>query len=120
MEKMLREQEKIVAEEDLVAYSKSDFDFHACIYAACGNTILREMLENIKEKARPFEMRITPILTELFNDHQMIVRAMRLRDPLLAEVAFREHNQRVLRQLHAEDLDGRIRQTTNPPKGRKP
>jgi DNA-binding GntR family transcriptional regulator len=91
MEKMLREQEKIVAEEDLVAYSKSDFD-----------------------------MRITPILTELFNDHQMIVRAMRLRDPLLAEVAFREHNQRVLRQLHAEDLDGRIRHTTNPPKGRKP
>ena len=120
MEKLLREQEKIVAEEDLVAYSKSDFDFHACIYAACGNTILRETLENIKEKARPFEMRITPILTELFNDHQMIVRAMRLRDPLLAEVAFREHNQRVLRQLHAEDLDGRIRHTTNPPKGRKP
>jgi len=112
--------EKIVAEEDLVAYSKSDFDFHACIYSACGNTILREMLENIKEKARPFEMRITPILTELFNDHQMIVRAMRLRDPLLAEVAFREHNQRVLRQLHAEDLDGRIRHTNIPPKGRKP
>jgi DNA-binding GntR family transcriptional regulator len=119
MEKMLLEQEKIVAEADLVAYSKSDFDFHACIYAACGNTILRETLENIKEKARPFEMRITPILTELFNDHQMIVRAMRLRDPLLAEVAFREHNQRVLRQLHADDLDSRIRHTNIPPKGRK-
>jgi DNA-binding GntR family transcriptional regulator len=120
MEKLVEEQEKVVAEEDLVAYSKSDFDFHACIYAACGNTILREMLENIKEKARPFEMRITPILTELFNDHQMIVRAMRLRDPLLAEAAFREHNQRVLRQLHADDRDGRIRHTNIPPKGRKP
>ena len=120
MERMLREQEKIVAEEDLVAYSKSDFDYHGCIYAACGNAILREMLESIKEKVRPFEMRITPILTELFNDHQMIVRAMHLRDPLLAEMAFREHNQRVLRQLHAEDLDGRIRNTNTPPKGRKP
>ena len=120
MEKLLREQEKIVAEEDLVAYSKSDFDYHGCIYAACGNAILREMLESIKHKARPIAMRITPILTELFNDHQMIVRAMRLRDPLLAEVAFREHNQRVLRQLHAEDLDGRIRHTNIPPKGRKP
>ena len=108
-----------MAEEDLVAYSKSDFDFHACIYSACGNTILREVLENIKEKARPFEMRITPILTELFNDHQMIVRALRLRDPLLAEVAFREHNQRILRELHAEDLEGRIRHTHTPPKGRK-
>ena len=117
MEKLLQEQEKIVAEADLVAYSKSDFDFHACIYAACGNTILREVLENIKEKARPFEMRITPILTELFNDHQMIVRAMRLRDALLAESAFREHNQRVLKQLRAEDLDVRIRHA-NTPRGR--
>ena len=120
MEKMLREQEKIVAEEDLVAYSKSDFDFHACIYAACGNTILREMLESIKQKARPIAMHITPILTDLLHDHEMIVHALRLRDPLLAEVAFREHNQRVLRQLHAEDLDGRIRHTNIPPKGRKP
>ncbi|MHB1024702.1 MAG: GntR family transcriptional regulator [Desulfobacteria bacterium] len=119
MEKLLREQEKIVAAEDLVAYSKSDFEFHACVYTACGNAILREMLESIKEKVRPFEMQITPILTELFNDHQMIVRALRLRDPLLAEVAFREHNQRILDQLHAEDLDGRTRQTNIPPKGRK-
>ena len=120
MEKLLGVQEKIVAEEDLVAYSKSDFEFHACIYAACGNTILREMLESIKEKARPFEMRITPILTELFNDHQMIVRAMRLRDPLLAEVAFRDHNQRVLLQLKTEDLDDQIRGKNTPTKGRKP
>jgi DNA-binding GntR family transcriptional regulator len=120
MEKMLLAQERIVAEEDLVAYSKSDFEFHGTIYAACGNAILREMLESIKEKVRPFELRITPILSELFNDHQTIVRAMRLRDPLLAEVAFREHNQRILRQLHAEDREGRIRQTDNPSKGRKP
>ena len=120
MEKLLLAQERIVAEEDLVAYSKSDFDFHGAIYAACGNAILREMLESIKEKVRPFELRITPILSELFNDHQMIVRAMRLRDPLLAEVAFREHNQRILRQLHAEDRDGRTRKTDNPTKGRKP
>jgi DNA-binding GntR family transcriptional regulator len=119
MEKLLQAQEKIVAEEDLVAYSKSDFEFHACLYAACGNAILCEMLESIKEKVRPFEMRITPILTELFNDHQMIVRALRLRDPLLAEVAFREHNQRILKQLHAEDLDGRIRHANIPSKGRK-
>ena len=119
MEKQLQAQEKFVAEEDLVAYSKSDFDFHACIYAACGNAILREMLESIKDKVRPFKMRITPILTELFNDHQMIVRALRLRDPLLAEMAFREHNQRVLKQLHADDLDGQSRNTNTPPKGRK-
>jgi DNA-binding GntR family transcriptional regulator len=114
MEKLLREQEKIVAEEDLVAYSKSDFEFHANIYAACGNGILREMLESIKEKLRPIDMRITPILSGLFNDHQMIVRALRLRDALLAESAFREHNQRVLSKLRADDLDGRNVHATPP------
>jgi DNA-binding GntR family transcriptional regulator len=120
MERLLRAQEKIVSEEDLVAYSKSDFEFHACIYAACGNAILREMLESIKQKVRPIAMQITPILTELFHDHEMIVRALRLRDPLLAEVVFREHNQRVLKQLNAEDLNSRIRNTNTPPKRRKP
>ena len=119
MERLLQEQERIVAEEDLVAYSKSDFEFHANIYAACGNGILREMLESIKEKLRPIDVWITPILTELFNDHQMIVRAMRLRDPLLAEVAFREHNQRILKELRADDLNSRIRHTNIPSKGRK-
>ena len=120
MERLLRAQEKIVSEEDLVAYSKSDFEFHACIYAACANAILREMLESIKHKARPIAMQITPILTELFHDNEMIVHALRLRDPLLAELAFREHNQRVLKQLKEEDLDGRIRDTNIPPKRRKP
>ena len=119
MEKLLKTQEKFVAEQDLVAYSKSDFDFHACIYAACGNAILREMLESIKEKVRPIAVQITPILTELFHDHHLIVRALRLRDPLLAEVAFREHNRRVLKQLNAEERAGALRETDNPSKGRE-
>ena len=109
MERLLQEQERIVAEEDLVAYSKSDFEFHANIYAACGNAVLREMLESIRERLRPIDMRVTPILTGLYNDHQVIVRAMRMRDALLAESAFREHNQRILKELHSEDLDDRIR-----------
>ena len=119
MERLLQEQEKIVAEEDLVAYSKSDFEFHANIYAACGNGVLREMLESIRERLRPIDMRVTPILTGLYNDHQVIVRAMRLRDALLAESAFREHNQRLLRELHADDLDDRIRHADHPPKGKR-
>jgi DNA-binding GntR family transcriptional regulator len=119
MERLLQEQEKIVAEEDLVAYSKSDFEFHANIYVACGNGVLREMLESIREKLRPIDMRVTPILTGLYNDHQVIVRAMRLRDALLAESAFREHNQRILKELKAEDLDDRIRHAGNPPKGKR-
>jgi DNA-binding GntR family transcriptional regulator len=65
MELSIREQEKLVAEENLVGYSRSDFEFHAFVYAACGNTVLKEMLESLKNKARPLTMRITPILPEL-------------------------------------------------------
>jgi DNA-binding GntR family transcriptional regulator len=102
MEAAIREQEKLVAEENLVGYSRSDFEFHACVYAACGNTVLREMLESLKNKARPLALRITPILPELLEDHRDIVRALRQRDPELAEAAFRKHNRKVLALLLAE------------------
>jgi DNA-binding GntR family transcriptional regulator len=108
MERLIREQEKIVAEDDPVAYSNSNLEFHDFIYGACGNRTLREMLESIKEKVRPIAMRISPILTDLFHDHQRIARTLRQRDPLLAEMAFREHNQRVLNQLKGEDFGRRI------------
>jgi DNA-binding GntR family transcriptional regulator len=102
MEESLREQEKVVAEDNLVGYSRSDFVFHSVVYAACGNTVLKEMLESIKNKARPLAMQITPILPELLEDHREIVRALRLRDPDLAEAAFRSHNRRVLALLLPE------------------
>jgi DNA-binding GntR family transcriptional regulator len=120
MERLLLEQEKIVAEEDLVSYSRSDFEFHACIYAACGNTILREMLESIKQKARPIAMQITPILTELLQDHREILHALRMHDPLLAETAFREHNRRVLELLMLEERKWNLGKINQPPRRRSP
>ncbi len=114
MERSLRKQEEIVAREDLVAYSREDFDFHALTYAACGNTVLRETLEGIKNKARPIAMQITPILPELLADHREIVRALRLRDPLLAETAFREHNRRVLRLLQSAAEDAKSSESNIP------
>ncbi len=99
MEESLREQEKAVAEDSLVGFSRADFVFHSVVYAACGNTVLKEMLESIKNKARPLAMQITPILPELLEDHREIVRGLSLRDPDLAEAAFRDHNRRVLALL---------------------
>jgi DNA-binding GntR family transcriptional regulator len=119
LEKLLAEQEEIVAREDLVSYSQSDFEFHACIYAACGNDILREMLESIKQKARPIAMRITPILPALLHDHREIVHALRVRDPMLAETAFRDHNRRVLALLRTREPDARSANTINPARRRK-
>jgi len=51
----------VIEEEDLVGYSRLDFDFHGFIYNSCNNKVLQEMLENIKNKSRPIAMLITPI-----------------------------------------------------------
>jgi DNA-binding GntR family transcriptional regulator len=96
MERSLRKQEAIVQQSDLVAYSREDFCFHELIYAASGNAFLQEILEGIAHKARPIGMQITPILFELLSDHRNIVSALRQRDPVRAETAFREHIGRML------------------------
>lgn len=103
MERSLRKQKGIVERGDLVAYSREDFYFHALVYAASGNAFLQEMLEGIKNKARPIGMQITPILAELLTDHRKIVSALRQRDALQAETAFREHNRRVLKLLASSE-----------------
>jgi DNA-binding GntR family transcriptional regulator len=99
MEKSLQRQVSMVAQCDLVAYSREDFHFHALVYAASGNAFLQDILEGIKHKARPIGMQITPILSELLHDHRNIVAALRARDALRAETAFREHNRRVVKLL---------------------
>lgn len=99
MERSVRQQVAMVADGDLVAYSREDFYFHALVYAASGNTFLQDILEGIKHKARPIGMHITPILSELLHDHRNIVSALRARDARAAETAFRDHNRRVLNLL---------------------
>jgi DNA-binding GntR family transcriptional regulator len=114
VEASLREQEEAVAGDNLVGYSRADFVFHAVVYAACGNTVLKEMLESIKNRARPLAMQITPILPELLEDHREIVRALRLRDPDLAEAAFRNHNRRVLALLLSEPETSENKESNTP------
>jgi len=72
---LLRAQEKIVAEETWSRTPSPTSSSTPAYTPPAGNAILREMLESIKQKARPIAMHITPILTELFHDHEMIVHA---------------------------------------------
>ena len=102
MEALLRAQQEIIVTRDLVAYSRSDFDFHGLVYEACGNPYLREMLERIKAKMRPLAMHIEPILAELYEDHERIVSALADHDGARAEEAFRRHNDRVLRLIRTQ------------------
>lgn len=101
MKKCLDEQYKVVRRKDLVGYSRLDFDFHAMVYEACGNSILQEMLEMIKGKMRPIAMHIDLVLPQLYEEHLQILEALAERDAQKAERAFRAHNRHIIEQIKA-------------------
>jgi DNA-binding GntR family transcriptional regulator len=95
MERILAEQAAIIRNNDLLRYSLSDFNFHQLIYDSCGNRMLKEQLNIIKNRSRPLVCDIRPILPHLFNDHQNVVAAFKNRDPLKARQVMKRHNQRM-------------------------
>ena len=99
MAKCLEEQRKVVQEQNLVAYSRLDYDFHAIVYETADNLILEEMLGAVKNKMRPIAMRINPILEDLYRDHLEIYEAFRKKDATQAEAAFRRHNLQMIEQI---------------------
>lgn len=99
MTKCLDEQYRVVQKEDLVSYSRLDYDFHAMVYEASGNRTLQEMLETIKNKMRPIAMHINPILSSLYHDHVEILEAFQEKNPDKAEAAFRKHNFQMIAQI---------------------
>jgi len=99
MNKCLDEQYRVVQKEDLVSYSRLDYDFHAMVYEASGNRTLQEMLETIKNKMRPIAMHINPILSSLYHDHVEILEAFQEKNPDKAEAAFRKHNFQMIAQI---------------------
>ncbi len=107
LESILKKQHQIVQARDVVEYSNLDFEFHGVIYDSCGNWLLRELLENIKTRARPFVCDITPILPALYQDHVDVVKAFKDRDSAGAKKAICKHNVRMRRQIeqtHKEEF----------------
>jgi DNA-binding GntR family transcriptional regulator len=111
MNKCLEDQYKVVRKKDLVGYSRLDFDFHAMVYEACGNSILQEMLETIKSKMRPIAMHIDLVLPQLYEEHLQILEALRERDAQKAERAFRIHNRHIIEQIK-QSADGETWKST--------
>jgi len=97
MRTVVKKQASIVNDEDLLAYSISDFDFHSLLYESTGNWLLKETLENIKSRSRPLLCNITPILSDLHQDHIRVLDALQGRDADRAEKVMLEHNLRMRR-----------------------
>jgi DNA-binding GntR family transcriptional regulator len=96
MEKILAEQTQIVNREDDVAYSRSDHDFHLLIYEACGNNLLKEILDGLRYKALPLAFKLSPHYSEFLAFHKELLIAFRKQAPKAAEKAMRRHNRRML------------------------
>jgi DNA-binding GntR family transcriptional regulator len=92
MEKCLEDQRKVVEEDDPIGYSKLDFNFHAMIYGASGNPFLQEVLESIKNKMRPLVVLGKPSLKRGYEEHKMILEALRSKDMDRAKKALQQHN----------------------------
>ncbi len=110
MAECLREQLEVVEKGDLVRYSQLDYEFHYLIYGRCRNAFLLEILDSIKLKMQPVNIRLTPVLMKLYQDHVEIFRGLRAGDAARVEKAFRAHNQRVLEQIREEiEIAGQMR-----------
>jgi len=99
LESLLKKQRPIVENRDVIEYSKSDLEFHGILYNSCGNWLLKELLENIKARSRPFVCDLASILSGLYQDHVEVVEALKGHDAAAAERIMLRHNARVCRQI---------------------
>jgi DNA-binding GntR family transcriptional regulator len=102
MYEVLENQALLIEKEDVLGYSKSDFEFHSYLYKMSRNPILIEMLESLKMKMQPATLEIRTILPRLLEDHQEILEAVRSRDPEKSEKIIRRHNRMVQNQIQKE------------------
>ncbi len=88
---------------------KGVFDFHECIVRACGNArIINLLCGDLYHLLRIYRRHSGAIIErkeEAFDEHWQILRAMKARDPHLAESLMRSHIRRAARNLF-DHLDG--------------
>lgn len=105
----LKLQEVAVAQRDLRAYTRLDYEFHAAVYGASGNPYLEETLQVIKNKMRPLGVSIHLILDELYSHHLELFAALKARDHQASEKAFKTHNKFIVEYIirEMEEAEGK-------------
>jgi DNA-binding GntR family transcriptional regulator len=99
LKKKAQEQEKIVENGDLLAYSQTTFEFHDIVYKASGNWALYEVLSLLAERARPLSIDLSAIVKELYLDHLALIQAFEERDTEKAVAITLVHTNRITELL---------------------
>jgi len=92
IERELLAQEKEPDDREVLV--RHDYLFHEEIMRSAGNTLLQGITSQLSPlllKSRKLTGRTTPDLKKVIQQHRMIYEAIRVRDPVLAELAMREH-----------------------------
>jgi DNA-binding FadR family transcriptional regulator len=79
---------------DPVAFQISDREFHALIYAACDNGLLRDFVCDMYDYALDYRrqaLKRKGAIAQSVRDHERIVGALATKNPELAEAAMRQH-----------------------------
>jgi DNA-binding GntR family transcriptional regulator len=99
MEKSLEEQYAMAKKQDLLGYSKHDFDFHDVVYELSENKFLQELLEIIRSRTRPTSLDFIPLLMDSYEDHGAVFEALKAGDGASAEKRIRLHIRRLIKAL---------------------
>ncbi len=99
MERTLVSQYEMAEKQDLIGYSRYDFEFHDVIYELSQNRFLQEMLDFLRGRTRPTMMDFIPLLKASYEDHCAILETLKSGDGDRAEKTIRAHIRRICRQL---------------------
>jgi DNA-binding GntR family transcriptional regulator len=76
-------------------FADQDSHFHSRLTALCGNTLIVNALSRLHTHLHIFRLRFhSEVTTEAFAEHAMLIQALQLRDPDMAEAAMRSHIRR--------------------------
>jgi len=99
MERILAKQYLMVEKQDLIGYSRYDFEFHDVIYDLSQNKFLQEMLDFIRGRTQPTRMNFIPLLKVSYADHRAILEALKAGEGGRAEKTIKAHVSRICKQL---------------------
>lgn len=92
LQALLQEQRAMV--NDPVGFQISDREFHSIVYAACGNSLLRDFISDMYDYALDYRrqaLKRKGAIAQSVQDHELIVQALATGDAKKAEAAIAKH-----------------------------
>jgi DNA-binding GntR family transcriptional regulator len=97
MEALIARMDEDIAQLDLTAYSKDQYQFHNLYIQRCGNSTVIEMLDTLKNSfirqsyVSDNKSKLSGVLQQVNEEHRQILNAFRTNDKLQLESLLKHH-----------------------------